>query len=256
VLHDCGLIGRQIHRQYLSEIVLRILHVLLLAYVLSFHGLADRADRADRHGTNARRGRRVDAGACRAGGLRFYATAAGTVTGHLGARLGLLIGRGHAAGHGVAGVASAVSVHVAVDGTGTAAAHVMAHVVPGVGAGRGCGGRRGAPHVTAVGDVLLIDRRIVHHVRAVRHVAGRHLAVQFAAQLRLRRRGAGARLMTLVHQHAADAGNGAAERELVLLQQCLCLASGPILVVGMLLHVDGAQTFRLVDERPLVGLAQ
>ena len=41
-----------------------------------------------------------------------------------------------------------------------------------------------------------------------------------------------------------------------LLHQGLGLATGPVLVVGVLGHVEGAQPFGLVDEGPLVGLAE
>lgn len=42
----------------------------------------------------------------------------------------------------------------------------------------------------------------------------------------------------------------------VLLQQVLGLAPGPVLVVGVLLHVLGAQPLSLVDVRSLLGLGQ
>lgn len=207
---------RQIHRDHVPEVALRrLLARLLLAHVLPFHGLAGDRGRARRRRTGRRR-RRVDAAARRACRFGFYATAARTVTRYLRTWLGLVIRRRRTARHGGTAV-SAVSVHVVVDGAWTAAAHVMTHgIVPGIGSGRGCRGRRGATHVTAVRDVLLVRGcRIVHHV-TVGHVTVGHL-IDVARQLRLLRSTAGANL-SLIDEHTADTGNAAAERKLLLLE--------------------------------------
>ncbi|CAG9121391.1 unnamed protein product, partial [Plutella xylostella] len=100
-------------------------------------------------------------------------------------------------------------------------------------------------HVVARVVLLLVGRRVVHHV-PVGHVAvGRHLVhvALLAGRARL--------AATAAQQRAA------AQRVLVLfLGQSLRLPARPVLVVGVLLHVHGAQALRLVDEGALLRLGQ
>lgn len=130
---------------------------------------------------------------------------------------------------------------------------MMSHgIVPGVGHSRGSG--CGATHVTAICDVLLIRCRIRHHV-TVGHVSIGHL-IYITRQLRLLWSSAGAYLSLIHSEHSADSSNCSAELELVFLYERLCLAARPILVIRMLLHMNSAQPFRLIDKRTLFSFTK
>lgn len=239
---------RQIHGDHLPEITLSLLG-LLLAHIFPLNYLTTGGGRRRRAG----RRRRVNPTARWTRRLRFYATTAWTVARHLRSRLRLMIRRGRATRHGGAPVTT-VTVHVAVYRARATAAHVVAHVVPGIAGRRGGRCRCRAAHVAPVRDVLLVSGRIVHHV-SIGHVTVGHL-IHVARQLGL----LGATVapdLPLIHtQHPANARHPTPQGEFVLLEQGFCLAAGPVLVVGVLLHVHGAQSFRLVDEGTFLRLAQ
>lgn len=131
----------------------------------------------------------------------------------------------------------------------------MAHVVPRITGRRSGRCRCRAAHVAPVRDVLLISSRwIVHHV-SVGHVAVGHL-VHVARQLGLLGPAVTADLPLIHTQHPTNARHSSTEGEFILLEQGFCLAPRPVLVVGVLLHVDGAQSFRLVYEGTLLRFAQ
>lgn len=131
----------------------------------------------------------------------------------------------------------------------------MAHIVPRVAGRRSGRCRCRAAHVAPVRDVLLVGSRwIVHHV-SVRHVTVGHL-VYVARQLGLLGPTVTADLPLIHTQHPTNARHSSTEGEFVLLEQRFCLAPRPVFVIGVLLHVHGAQSFRLVYERALLRFAQ
>lgn len=101
--------------------------------------------------------------------------------------------------------------------------------------------------------MLLIRCRIRHHV-TVGHVSVGHL-IYVTRQLRLLRSSTGTHLPLIHAEHSADSTNSA-ELELVFLYERLCLAARPILVIGMLLHMNSTQPLRFVDKRTLFPFAE